>query len=239
MRRQLPPDSAEPKYAVTLKLNVNFDRFDAQRQRLFRHAVAGFLGVSPDEVTIVCVEKGSVIVTLKLPGDSAERLLKAIQTNDEALASALSIAKIPLVDLATVQRIQNELDAGRRYILEKRDVEAVETLNQALSLCEEMHDTKREAAVRCNLGIAYEHLGKIDDAMTMHHQALDLDSSLENDEGIANHCFNLGRLELRYGKERDGTALLRRALAIAQRLGNVGLERSIKMHLPSSGPATR
>ena len=67
---------------VTFRLPVSFSSFGDRDLHIVRHALAGFLGLPADEVEIVEVEEGSVIVTVLLPEDAAEKLVKNVHNDD-------------------------------------------------------------------------------------------------------------------------------------------------------------
>jgi tetratricopeptide (TPR) repeat protein len=56
---------------------MEFQTYDARTQRLFVHALAGFLGIPPEDVKVCSVEEGSVKLVVELPAPAAERLTEA------------------------------------------------------------------------------------------------------------------------------------------------------------------
>jgi hypothetical protein len=78
---------------VRLTLDMELKSFDARQQRLLLHALAGFLEVAPESISVTYVEEGSVKVTLTLPTQSADRLLRAYRQQDPGLQSRLATFK--------------------------------------------------------------------------------------------------------------------------------------------------
>lgn len=87
----------EPKTKIWVTIETGPEHFDGKDQRFMQHAIAGFLEISPNNVRIISVEKGSVRIIIELPTESAERLLHAYERKDPELAKYL--APLVLLDL--------------------------------------------------------------------------------------------------------------------------------------------
>jgi predicted aspartyl protease len=73
----------EPTAKVELTIKMELKDFDEKRERWLQHAIASFLGISPNAVQIKSlIEENSVKVTIELPTESAERLLSTYETPD-------------------------------------------------------------------------------------------------------------------------------------------------------------
>ena len=59
---------------VQIKMDIEFSNFDEREKRIYKHALASFLGIPVDSVSIESVEMGSVIIYVRLPKDSAQHL---------------------------------------------------------------------------------------------------------------------------------------------------------------------
>jgi hypothetical protein len=94
IKKLLPANPGRSRQAVTLKLNLSYDGFDPQKQRLFRYAVAGWLEVSPEDVTILAVEPGSVILTVAVPERVAGRLFNIGERDKNSILQAMSNIKV-------------------------------------------------------------------------------------------------------------------------------------------------
>ena len=73
---------------------------------------------------------------------------------------------------------------------------AKSSLTDAIIACQQNDDRKTQADLSCNLGLVYERLGDLARAKSLHQQALQIDTELGYEEGIANHLYNLGRLSI-------------------------------------------
>ena len=60
---------------VRFLLEVDFEHFDDHQENMVRHALAGLLGISPNNVSISSKEKCSVEIIVDLPQESAEDLI--------------------------------------------------------------------------------------------------------------------------------------------------------------------
>ncbi len=107
--KMIPPSSKRPannligfaKSKVALTLDIEFEKFDEKQQRLFRYALAGFLEIPPDDVSITDIRRGSVIVTIELPPRLISDLLQPSEEKAKLLLPVLTqfhILKIQLVE---------------------------------------------------------------------------------------------------------------------------------------------
>jgi DNA-directed RNA polymerase specialized sigma24 family protein len=90
---------------VELTIAMEFEYFDQRYQRLLQHGLAAFLAITPDAIRITAIEKGSVKVTIELPTQSAERLLRAFQREEPQLFAQLA----PMV-LQNVNHVHQEVE---------------------------------------------------------------------------------------------------------------------------------
>jgi SOS-response transcriptional repressor LexA len=74
---------------VELTITAELKDFDEKAQRWLQYALAGFLEISPNAIQITSISKGSVKIILKLPTQSAEKLLNAYEKDDPKLARYL------------------------------------------------------------------------------------------------------------------------------------------------------
>lgn len=97
--RRRDEQTAQQTSQVRLTLAMELKAFDSRSQRLFTYAIAAFLDIPPECIQICSIESGSVHIRFTLPVDAAERLLSAVATGDEFLASCL----LPFGGLAYIQ----------------------------------------------------------------------------------------------------------------------------------------
>lgn len=87
---------------IELKVDIELENFDEKAQRWLQHAIAGFLEISPYSVQIVSIKDGSVNVTIRLPSQSAKKLLKAYERKDPDLTAHLApLAVLELYQITT------------------------------------------------------------------------------------------------------------------------------------------
>ncbi len=75
--------------AIEIRIAMEFAQFDEQYERMLQWALAGFLGIPPTHIAVNSVEHGSVLVTIELPTQSAQKLLEAFRQDDEELLRLL------------------------------------------------------------------------------------------------------------------------------------------------------
>jgi CHAT domain-containing protein/tetratricopeptide (TPR) repeat protein len=120
------------KLRVTVN-NIELKDFDGTSQRLLRYAIAAFLDISPDDVRIASVERGSVKVTIELPTESIEKLKNAHQRNDPELAELL--APLVLVELRP-EAMEAPASSLESLIEQIRGLPRIpKVLNQRIVLC--------------------------------------------------------------------------------------------------------
>lgn len=106
----------EPTCKVELTIEMELSQFDEHNQRLLQYAIAGFLNVSPFSVRITSIEESnSVKVGLELPAQSAEKLLRSYEENDQELARYL--APFVIVDLHRQAEVLKWLKNNKRTIM--------------------------------------------------------------------------------------------------------------------------
>ncbi len=88
-RRFLADGKIKSPARVKLIIDMDLDDFDQKNERLLIFSIAAFLEISPQCVVIKNVEAGSVIVTLELPYEKAEKLLDGYNDRSEAITSIL------------------------------------------------------------------------------------------------------------------------------------------------------
>lgn len=79
---------------LKITIDMEIDHYNETTERWLQSGLAGFLSISPKEVSITKVEKGSVKLTVSLPADSTKTLLAAFKGNDISLLEYISPYKI-------------------------------------------------------------------------------------------------------------------------------------------------
>lgn len=87
-------DVSRKKVRLEIRIDMEVQDFDDTQNRFLQHALAGFLEIPASHVRLGPVADGSTRVTVELPKDEAEHLLKASESNDSGLAEHLAHLKI-------------------------------------------------------------------------------------------------------------------------------------------------
>jgi len=85
----IPSRSADEPKLVEIRISLPFKDFDEDESRWLQYALAGFLHISPDNVTITDAFEGSTRVVVSLPKEAAERLLRAFERHDSGVSEFL------------------------------------------------------------------------------------------------------------------------------------------------------
>jgi tetratricopeptide (TPR) repeat protein len=103
----------------------------------------------------------------------------------------------------------------------RRDYDsALRHYREALKLAQEMEFLKPLGSIYCNIGFIYENRDELNEATRMHRAAIEADERTENNEGLANHCYNLGRIYRMLNENEMSQHYYRRALQLARDLND-------------------
>lgn len=75
--RRFKIDEIKTKSLIRISLDVEYENFGTRDKNMLIHALASFLEISPEEISIEMIEKGSTQISIKLPKESAEKLRQA------------------------------------------------------------------------------------------------------------------------------------------------------------------
>jgi len=114
---------SEPITRLRITVDIELEHFDDKHQDWLRHAVAGFLDISPHAVRIAAIEGSSVEVIIELPVRSAARLLSAYRRNEPELVEYL--APLVLLDL-DVEMARREEPPDQRLPSLKQPMEGIQ-----------------------------------------------------------------------------------------------------------------
>ncbi|MFC1565066.1 NB-ARC domain-containing protein, partial [candidate division KSB1 bacterium] len=109
------PVSKPETSILQLTIDIEFEKFDDKEQRYLKHALAGFLGISPDDVKILDVTPGSAIVNIEIPLDKIKDLTESLAKKDDYLAKFLypltiiEFRKSEIFDAATYKPVTKKL----------------------------------------------------------------------------------------------------------------------------------
>ncbi len=111
---------------VEIKLALDLDEFDENYRRLLVHGLAGFLGISPDDVQIVSVGHGSVKVVLELPSVDALILERAFRGQNETFdlfLGTLPVSEVRLEEYGEGEESKASGEEGGLPVLESPSTE--------------------------------------------------------------------------------------------------------------------
>lgn len=79
---------------LEMVIDIEIEDFDDYKENMLRHALAGFLKISPQSVCIRAKEKGSTRITIDLPEAKAKELLDKFKSRSPELETSLAIFKL-------------------------------------------------------------------------------------------------------------------------------------------------
>jgi len=105
LRNYEKSNSPDLRTEVEFIINMELPQFDEKQKTWLQFALAGFLGISPNDIQIISVRKSnSVTVTIELPPESADRLLNAYKNEDTELLSCLAPFGLMSIRTAKVRK---------------------------------------------------------------------------------------------------------------------------------------
>jgi tetratricopeptide (TPR) repeat protein len=192
--KEKPEDvkEADPTGVVKaqLILDAKLEEFDEARQKELVAVLAVLLHTSKDQVKILRVTRGSVIVELELPGAAYDRLEALAHSGDASLAKAGILrvigpggntltrqAKYPDYSPTSLDGLQIIGSSGgfktpEMIELEKR--QELEKLEKRLELARHTNNRYGEALTLRDLAFAYAARGERERAIGLLRQALDI-----------------------------------------------------------------
>lgn len=103
---------------IEITFNGSFEHVTPEVQSAIVRAIAGMVEISPDQVTVLNIKAGSVIFSLELPSDAADRLLALYASRDEQIRE-LGIENVRLVterELSFSTPIGNRMGEIESYV---------------------------------------------------------------------------------------------------------------------------
>jgi tetratricopeptide (TPR) repeat protein len=108
---------------------------------------------------------------------------------------------------------------------------AIQLLQRALLIFEDVNDRSQIAKIYNNLGLCYKHLGQYEKAMKFHEQSLSIHEEVGNREGKANASVNLGTCHANLGNYTKALQLFEEARVIFVAVKNLRHESNAVMHI--------
>jgi hypothetical protein len=115
-------DSAS-RHNTKVIIGLDIEYVNEVHKRWLQNGLATFLGISPNDIQIVSVQKGSWQVTVLMPGESAMRLIAAYERKDPELTKSLA----PLVILR-IDKLEYNESVAKKF-----------QLGEAWSALEQLH----------------------------------------------------------------------------------------------------
>lgn len=168
-----------------LILDGRLEEFDEARQKELVAVLAVLLHVSKEQIKILRVMRGSVIVELEMPGSAFDRLLTLVKSGDASLVKAGIRSVIgpggntsappqqymnwPLADTGFIAHSGGHTQPRKTGAETRRDIESYE---KQLVIAREAGDWIAQAAMLNNLGASYANLGEREQAIALLREAL-------------------------------------------------------------------
>ena len=82
--------------------------------------MAGFLGIEPEKIKIICSEEGSIIITVELPYKPALKLIDAIRQKDPEVEIALDLSEKKFFTPMEVAKMAGiSIETVKKYLKKK------------------------------------------------------------------------------------------------------------------------
>ncbi len=123
--------------------------------------------------------------------------------------------------LASDPNYVTALLASGRVDIKSGDPQAgLEPLNKALSLSIQFDNQEQKGAVLQALGVAYQHLNKLDDALRNYNQALEIRKKIGDQHGIATSLGMIAQVQDSLGDSRAALASYEEAVKVGRAIGD-------------------
>ncbi len=118
LRKNEPLQTTDPIDRITITLDIEYDEFNESNKRLFLHALAGFLEISPEKIRFKSIKKGSIKAALELPNSLVIKLLNLDKSSFQQLEKEVSPLKILSIE-KTAKFSESEFCQKEKSLLEK------------------------------------------------------------------------------------------------------------------------
>jgi tetratricopeptide (TPR) repeat protein len=89
---------------------------------------------------------------------------------------------------------------------------------KALDLCPEDNEISKSAIIN-NLAVMYQTQGRLEEALNLHQQSLDVKDRIGDFQGKSTALHNMARIHIDRGQTDEGMSLLQKSLEISERIG--------------------
>lgn len=158
-----------------------------------------------DNIIKFSIKKAEMLMILSKWNDSETTLQQIMQMNDV----------VQLLDRATCMNLM-----GRLYELKGKYAEALNFLNKALLIFEELHDETGISKVLGNIGMINKNMGEYDTAMDYYNRQLQKCVMLGDLKGIALSTGNIGIINYELGKYDEAIECYSKQISIYEQLND-------------------
>ncbi len=153
------------------------------------------------------------------PGDIDAQfaLAKLYENANNFDAAKKRLAQVLAADPKNVNAL---LASGRVDVRAGDDQAALDPLNKALSLAIQFDNQEQKGDVLAAMGLAYQDLNKLDDAMRNYQEALDIRKKVGNQKGIASTLGQIAQVQDTQGDFNGALASYKEAIEVDRKIGD-------------------
>jgi tetratricopeptide (TPR) repeat protein len=168
----------------------------------------------------------------KLNPDDADAQFALANLYEESNNFAEAQKRLAKVLTADPKNVAALLATGRVDIWAGNPQAALDPLNKALSLAIQFDNQEQKGKILQALGISYQHLNKLDDALRSFQQALEIRKKINDQGGTAASLSQMAQVQDTMGNAKAALASYNEALAVQQKIGD---KRGLTQNLISLG----
>ncbi len=136
--------------------------------------------------------------------------------------------RLALVLAADPKNVNALLASGRVDVRAGDDQAALDPLNKALSLAIQFDNQEQKGNILAVMGVAYQDLNKLDDALRNYQQALEIRKNVGDQRGYASTLGQMAQLQDMQGNFNGALASYKEAIEVDRKIGDkTGLARNL------------
>ena len=164
----------------------------------------------------------------KVNPDDSDAQFKLAELYEDANNFDAAKKRLALVLAADPKNVNALLASGRVDIRAGDDQAALDPLNKALSLAIQFDNQEQKGDVLAAMGLAYQDLNKLDDAMRNYQEALEIRKKVGNQKGIASTLGQIAQVQDTQGDFNGALASYKEAIEVDRKIGDkAGLARNL------------
>ncbi len=156
----------------------------------------------------------------KVNPDDSDAQYRLASLYEEANNLDAAKKRLALVLSADPKNINALLASGRVDILAHDPQAALDPLNKALSLAIQFDNQEQKGAIVQAMGIAYQDLNKLDDALRNYQQALEIRRKVGDQHGVANTLDQIAQVQDAQGDFKAALASYQQAIEVDRKIGD-------------------